>query len=59
MNRQNSQNWGLKLAGWLLAEVLLTIVGLDNLADYGEFVFAHQLETMWNTQPTIALIAGR
>lgn len=24
---------------WLVAEVILNLLGLDNLADYGEFVF--------------------
>ncbi|MBF2079012.1 MAG: hypothetical protein IGR76_10955 [Synechococcales cyanobacterium T60_A2020_003] len=28
-----------KVAIWLLAEVLLTSVGLDDLADYGEYTF--------------------
>ncbi len=28
-----------KLAIWLLAEILLNFLGLDNLADYGEFIF--------------------
>jgi hypothetical protein len=27
---------------WLTAEVLLNLVGLDNWADYAEFVFDHQ-----------------
>lgn len=29
----------IKAIIWLTAEILLTIVGLDNLADYSEFVF--------------------
>jgi hypothetical protein len=24
---------------WLTSEILLTLVGLDDLADYGEFIF--------------------
>ncbi len=28
-----------KLAVWLLAEILLNLLGLDNLADYSEFIF--------------------
>jgi hypothetical protein len=24
---------------WLVAEIILNLLGLDNLADYGEFVF--------------------
>lgn len=29
----------IKTASWLMLEVLLNLVGLDNLADYSEFVF--------------------
>ena len=29
----------LKITVWLCAEVALTVLGLDDLADYGEFVF--------------------
>ena len=28
----------LNLSVWLTAEIVLTVLGLDNLADYGEFV---------------------
>ncbi len=28
---------------WLAAEILLTVVGLDNLADYSEFIFEREL----------------
>lgn len=30
------------LSLWLVAEVVLTVLGLDNLADYSEFVFQSQ-----------------
>jgi hypothetical protein len=30
-----------KVAVWLAAELLLNFVGLDNLADYSEFIFEH------------------
>jgi len=29
----------IKTATWLIAEVVLNLAGLDNLADYSEFVF--------------------
>ena len=32
----------LKIIVWLFAEMYLTVLGLDNLADYGEFVFQHK-----------------
>lgn len=28
---------------WLVTEILLNLLGLDNLADYGEFVFGRDL----------------
>ncbi|MCL6436603.1 MAG: hypothetical protein K6T90_20825 [Leptolyngbyaceae cyanobacterium HOT.MB2.61] len=28
---------------WLAAEILLTVVGLDNLADYSEFIFEREV----------------
>jgi hypothetical protein len=32
----------LKIIVWLFAEMYLTVLGLDNLADYGEFVFQYK-----------------
>lgn len=29
----------VKLTVWLAAEIVLNLIGLDNLADYSEFVF--------------------
>ena len=29
----------LKMITWSFAEIYLTVIGLDNLADYSEFVF--------------------
>ena len=37
----NGLNWKkllLNLSIWLTAEIILTVLGLDNLADYGEFI---------------------
>ena len=28
---------------WVVAEILLTFLGLDNLADYSEFIFAKNI----------------
>jgi len=33
----------IKIAAWLFAEILLNFLGLDTLADYGEFVFDKHL----------------
>lgn len=30
----------IKMTFWLLAEIILTLVGLDQLADYGEFLLS-------------------
>ncbi len=35
----------LKTSVWLTAEIILTVVGLDNLADYSEFVLQNQTIT--------------
>ena len=32
----------VKTSVWLTAEIILTVVGLDNLADYSEFVLQGQ-----------------
>ena len=32
----------LKIVVWLFTEMYLTVLGLDNLADYGEFVFQYK-----------------
>lgn len=32
------QNFALKLTAWAASEIILTIVGLDNVADYSEFL---------------------
>ncbi|MGJ3246217.1 MAG: hypothetical protein ACFE0I_09110 [Elainellaceae cyanobacterium] len=32
----------LKISVWLIAEVVLSVIGLDLLADYSEFLANHQ-----------------
>jgi hypothetical protein len=36
----------IKVTMWLMVEILLNILGLDNLADYGEFVFHKEVTTL-------------
>jgi hypothetical protein len=31
----------VKTVAWSIAEIILNFVGLDNIADYSEFVFEH------------------
>lgn len=38
---------------WLATEVWLNLLGLDNLADYGEFVFARELELYKKNHRTV------
>ncbi len=38
MNRQRQKVF-TKIAIWLAAEILLNFTGLDDLADYSEFIF--------------------
>ena len=35
----------LKTSIWLTAEIILSLIGLDNLADYSEFIFQHRVMT--------------
>ena len=37
------KNLIMKLTFWLLSEILLTFLGLDNLADYSEFIFSKEV----------------
>jgi hypothetical protein len=45
----------IKLTVWLTAEILLSLVGLDNLADYGEFI-ASDHEISQRHRPTQTLV---
>jgi hypothetical protein len=38
MKRQWKKIW-IKAIFWLLTEIILNLFGLDNLADYSEFIF--------------------
>ncbi|MFP4007698.1 MAG: hypothetical protein ACLFV6_06775 [Spirulinaceae cyanobacterium] len=41
--RDRRQRWLLKLIVWLWAEIILNFVGIDDIADYSEFVFERHL----------------
>ena len=36
----------VEITVWLVAEIVLNFVGLDNLADYSEFLFKYKVLTM-------------
>jgi MFS superfamily sulfate permease-like transporter len=42
---------------WLITEVVLNAVGLDNLADYGEFVFERNTIAQGAAAKPIAFLA--
>lgn len=49
-----------KTIAWLVAEVVLNLAGLDNLADYSEFVFdQHAATTTGHPTITTSLIFDR
>ncbi len=39
------QKLALKATVWLTAEILMNVAGLDNLADYSEFILQNQTLT--------------
>ena len=49
----------IKIILWLGAEILLTLMGLDDLADYGEFLYGQKelasLATAYPTYPTLTV----
>ncbi|GAB4238467.1 MAG: hypothetical protein Kow00121_65360 [Elainellaceae cyanobacterium] len=54
----NSQRKALfiKVATWFMAEVVLNLVGLDNLADYSEFLFDNHLEAIAARPEVVAML---
>jgi hypothetical protein len=46
----------LKTTIWLAAEIMLNLLGLDNIADYSEFVYGQEVVLLNSLhQPTIVL----
>ena len=51
--------WGkmaAKVTVWLAVEILLSLVGLDNLADYGEFTLGDA--TLSSSNLTMEIVTG-
>jgi hypothetical protein len=45
----------VEITVWLIAEIILNLLGLDNLADYSEFVFERKVMTISSLfEPAIA-----
>ncbi|NEO34103.1 MAG: hypothetical protein F6K36_27605 [Symploca sp. SIO3C6] len=49
------KNICFKVTAWLVSEVVLNLLGLDDLADYSEFVFDLEV-TIANNHPQITLV---
>lgn len=47
-----------KVAVWFAGEILLTLIGLDTVADYGEFLLGHTFEPQLPQPAPICLCIG-
>jgi hypothetical protein len=45
-----------KTGVWLAAEIWLNLIGLDNIADYSEFIFAQDLELNKKNRRTVKVV---
>lgn len=54
MKRQWKTIW-VKATIWLVTEIVLNLLGLDNLADYSEFLFEKELAIAMH-QPSMAVV---
>jgi hypothetical protein len=56
MNGQTRQ-WAVKFVLWLVVEIILNLVGMDDLVDYSEFLFEHPtVVQIWIQHPIDRLI---
>ncbi len=44
-----------KVAIWLVAEITLNLLGMDTMADYGEFVLGQEFSLETLNQPSVTL----
>jgi hypothetical protein len=58
MQKKHFKRLLAKAALWLATEVLLNCTGLDNMADYSEFVFDRGLHVE-KANPSIVLVANK
>jgi hypothetical protein len=50
----------IEISVWIVAEILLNLLGLDNLADYSEFIFKYEITTINHLlEPTIVTTANK
>ncbi|MBE9046092.1 hypothetical protein IQ255_17045 [Pleurocapsales cyanobacterium LEGE 10410] len=58
-NKTNRTIWKqiiYKTGVWLAAEIWLNIIGLDNIADYSEFIFARDLDLQKKNRRTVKIM---
>ncbi len=59
MKTQWQKVW-VKAIAWLVVEIVLNVLGLDNLADYSEFIFEKEAAIATSqSQATIAMLSSR
>lgn len=56
MKTQWKKLW-VKATTWLVAEIILNLIGLDNLADYSEFIFDREL-IMATYHPQVTVVVS-
>ena len=44
-----------KIGVWLAAEICLNLIGLDNIADYSEYIFAQDLDLKLKNRRTVKI----
>jgi hypothetical protein len=54
MNGQTTK-WAVKFMLWLVIEIILNLVGMDDLVDYSEFLFEHPTVVQVSIQHPLAL----
>jgi hypothetical protein len=54
MKMQWKNRW-VKVTIWLVTEIFLNLLGLDNLADYSEFIFEQEMAIATHQPQMIAL----
>lgn len=55
MKTQWKNRW-VKVTIWLAIEIILNLLGLDNLADYSEFIFEQEMAIATSQPQMIALV---
>ncbi|HEY9833758.1 MAG TPA: hypothetical protein V6D26_24620 [Stenomitos sp.] len=55
MKTQWKNRW-VKVTIWVALEIILNLLGLDNLADYSEFIFEQEMAIATNQPQMIALV---